>query len=335
MTDAVARDQIGNPASAIPLRHPATAIWAATLLILMVDAAWILASDIALLPNGFLIVAGGVAVLVALGAFWTFVKDEAVLRGMALSTACLAAFTLAIAVLHYLLATLGRPLADPVLAEAERALGFDWAGYLAFLQQHPALGHALALAYHTSGPQVGVVVVALSAARDLPRLWTFCALFATTLLIVIAVSSAFPAEGPYAYYAPAGVDRSAIEAVGGVWHLEALEKLRSSSPQTVSLGEMRGLATFPSFHVCLALITAWALWPIPVLGGLGALLNMAVILGTVGAGGHYLPDVIAGGALGLAAIALGRRYLRHADTVCGARTPRSARIRSDVMRAPS
>jgi len=50
----------------------------------------------------------------------------------------------------------------------------------------------------------------------------------------------------------------------------------------VSIGDLRGLATFPSFHVCLAILTAWALAPVPVLGPLAILLNAAVIVATIG-----------------------------------------------------
>src|SRR5207245_661802 len=127
--------------------------------------------------------------------------SEPSLRGMALSTACLAAFTVAIAVLHYLAATLALPLIDASLAKAEAALGFDWRAHVAFMQVHPNLAWWLALAYHSSGPQVALVVIVLSALRRLGRLWAFVRLFAAALLVVIAVSALFPAEGPYAFHA--------------------------------------------------------------------------------------------------------------------------------------
>lgn len=325
--------------SAIAAPHPA--LWALTAAIAAVDGAWLLGSGVALEPQGFLIVAGLVAVLLTTAAFWGCVKSEPSLRGMALSTAFLLAFTVAIVLLHYLAATLAPPLIDAPLAKAEAALGFDWRAHVAFMQAHPDLGWWLALAYHSSGPQVAVVVIVLSALRRLGRLWAFIRLFAATLLVVIAVSALIPAEGPYAFYGMQAATADRLETVGATWHLEPMARLRGGSVGPIALADIRGLATFPSFHVCLALITAWALAPVPVLGPLAVLLNAAVAIATVSAGGHYLPDVLAGGLLAFLLLARQSRARRllprsvHAKAGALALTPRSWRIRSAVMRAPS
>ena len=80
---------------------------------------------------------------------------------------------------------------------------------------------------------------------------------------------------------------------------EALHALREGTLPTIALSEIRGLVTFPSFHACLAVLTAWALAPVPVIGPLAALLNGAILVATLGAGGHYLPDVLAGTLMGI------------------------------------
>jgi hypothetical protein len=154
------------------------------------------------------------------------------------------------------------------------------------------------LVYHSSAAQVVLVVITLSALRRLRRLWRFVRLFAVTLATVIGISSLFPAEGPHAFYW--GVENAAagLETIGATWHLEALSRLRGGQASSLALKDMRGLATFPSFHVCLAMITAWALAPIRVIGPLMVLLNGLVVVATIGAGGHYLPDVLAGALLG-------------------------------------
>jgi hypothetical protein len=222
---------------------------------------------------------------------------------MALATGFLVVFTGALGVLHDCAAALGRPLVDARLAEIEAALGFDWPAAIAWLDAHPALAGALALAYHTSGPQVALAIIVLAATHRFARLWAYVRLFAVTLLVIVAVASAFPAAGAYAHYRPDLAGEEAITVVGGVWHLGHIAQLRAGEGLLIGLHEIRGLATFPSFHVCLAVLTAWALWPVPRVGGIAAILNGLVILGTVSAGGHYLPDLAAGGALALAAIA--------------------------------
>lgn len=324
--------------SALAAPHPG--LWATTLTIAAIDGVWLVGSGISLEPLGFSVVALAVAVLLAAAAFWSIVKPEPTLRAMALSTAYLLAFTVVIAVLHYLAATPAPPLVDPELAAMETALGFDWRAHLAFLNDHPLIARALALAYHTSGPQVALVVIVLSAARRFGRLWAFARLFTATLLLVIVVSAFFPAEGPYAFYVPQEIGPSRLETVGGTWHLDPLAQLRRGDIAAIALAHMRRLATFPSFHVCLALITAWALAPIKVVGPLAVLLNAPVIVATVGAGGHYLPDVLAGGLLGVGALAyeVGKHRLRARRGHVSARatgTSRSWRTRSAVMRAPS
>ena len=61
----------------------------------------------------------------------------------------------------------------------------------------------------------------------------------------------------------------------------------------------------PSFHVCLAALTAWALAPVRVLGPVAVALNAIIMVATLGAGGHYLPDLLAG--LALSALVIGGR----------------------------
>jgi hypothetical protein len=313
-------------------RHTATWIWAATFVIALIDAIWLAVTPLELEGSGFGYAALAIALLLAAGAFWTFVKAEEVLAGMALATAGLGAFTLAIAVFHYLAATLALPFADPQIAALEQALGFDWPSYVAALNEYPAMQHFLALAYHSSGPQIGVVVVVLSATRKLDRLWAFAGMFAMLLGGVIVVAALFPAVGPYAFYGvAAGTER--IETVGAVWHLQPVEGLRSGALQSFALSDIRGLVTFPSFHICLALLSAWALASIPIVGPLAIALNVAVGIATISAGGHYLPDVLAGGAVALGVLGCHVARADHADAAAG--IPKSLRIRSAVMRAPS
>ncbi|MBD8906377.1 phosphatase PAP2 family protein [Methylorubrum zatmanii] len=278
---------------------PGPGFWALVAILAGLDAIWLAAAGIGLAWPGLLVVLGTVTVLLALSVLFSAVKPEPKLRAMALSSAYLAAFTTAAAILHYLAATLARPLTDPFLARLEAALGFDWPAWLALLAEHPGLSRWLALAYHSSGPQVGLVVIALSAMSRVSRLWSFARLFSVALLAAVLISAVFPAIGPYAFYEPRMYPDGPWETVGALWHLDALHALRRGTMPTLALSEIRGLVTFPSFHACLAVLTAWALAPVPVIGLLAILLNAAIIVATLGAGGHYLPDVLVGTAMGL------------------------------------
>ncbi|GJE35370.1 hypothetical protein LDDCCGHA_5588 [Methylobacterium oxalidis] len=297
------------------LAAPGLRLWVAIAAVVALDAAWLALLRVEVEPAGFASCAGLVCALLLAAAYCGTVRPEPTLRGMALASACLIAVTVPAAILHYLAATLAFPLVDASLARAEAALGFDWPAYLGVLAEHPVLARGLALAYHSSGPQVALVVIALSATRRLGRLWRFVRLFAGTLLVVIAVSAVLPAQGPYAFYAPERVPAGHIETVGALWHLEPLERLRSGALRSLALGDIRALVTFPSFHVCLAILTAWALAPLRLIGPAAVALNGAVIVGTVGAGGHYLPDILAGAALACLALAVSRRRLGSAPAL--------------------
>lgn len=326
------RDEWGRGATlrrlsgALAAPHPG--LWALTLALIAADGVWLAWLGITLDPLGPFVVAAVVLVLLAVALLFSHGKSEPPLRAMALSTACLIAFTTAIAVLHYLTATLARPLIDAPLARAEAAMGFDWRAHLAAMRDHPNLAWALALAYHSSGPQVALVVVVLAAGRRLGRLWAFVRLFALTLVVVIAASALFPAEGPYAFYGERGIAPEGLETIGALWHQEPLAQLRGGTLTHLALGDIRGLATFPSFHVCLAILTAWALAPVPVIGRLALALNAAVVAATLSAGGHYLPDLLAGGLLALVVVVrqslAGRLFRRGGRRALAAPPPAAA-----------
>lgn len=316
--------------TALAAPHPV--FWATALALTLLDAVWLARVGITLAPYGFGMAAGLVGVLLALALLFGPIKSEPPLRAMALASAALIAITLPVAVLHYLSATWALPLADARLASVEAVLGFDWPAYIGFLEAHPALAWWLAFAYHTSGPQVGVTVIVLAAARRLGRLWAYVRMFAILLLAVVAVAALVPAAGPYAYYRVEAFPEGSIETVGALWHLDALKELRAGTLRILALGEIRGLVTFPSFHVCLAALTAWALAPIPVLGPVAIGLNAVIMIATLGAGGHYLPDVLGGGILSILVIG-GRSLLRRsrpAQAPSAAGEPGKADLRCPV-----
>lgn len=284
------------------LAAPLPALWCLAGAMILACLVLVPPSRLDLASGGIAAAAGTAAACIGLGALFTFRWPIPNLRAMALATGFLVTFTGALGVLHYWAATLAPPLVDDRLAGIEAALGFDWRAYARFVEDRPGLAAALALAYHTSGPQVALAVIVLGAAGRFGRLWAYVRLFAVTLLLTIAVSSLLPAAGAYAHYGRDLAGEGGFATVGGTWHLDHLAMLRGAGGE-VAFQDIRGLATFPSFHVCLAVLTAWALHSVRWIGPAALALNALVIVATVTAGGHYLPDLAAGGALAVAAIA--------------------------------
>lgn len=291
-----------HPRLTAGIAAPGRAYWGFAAAIGALDGIGLAWAGIVVEPTGFLAAFGAILLLLGAALLCSLIREPK-LRAMALASAYLLAVTTALAVLHILAALPALPLADDALASIERALGFDGPAYLAFLAEHPDLTRLLALAYHSSGPQIGLVVIVLSACGRTTRLWTFARLFTLTLSACILVSAFVPAAGTYAAAAVEARPTGEMETVGALWHLEALRALREGHFHSLALSEIRGLVTFPSFHASLAVLTGWALMPLPVIGPLALLLNAAIIVAAIGAGGHYLPDVMAGAGLAFAFVA--------------------------------
>ena len=73
---------------------------------------------------------------------------------------------------------------------------------------------------------------------------------------------------------------------------------------------MEGIVTMPSYHTVMAVLLTYAFRRTGLVGYGIATLNLVMLLSIPPIGGHYLVDVLAGGALALGAIAV-QRASRH------------------------
>ena len=69
---------------------------------------------------------------------------------------------------------------------------------------------------------------------------------------------------------------------------------------------MEGIVTMPSYHTVMAVLLTYAFRRTGLVGYGIATLNLGMLLSIPPIGGHYLVDVLAGGALTLGAIAVQR-----------------------------
>ena len=65
----------------------------------------------------------------------------------------------------YLAANAALPLQDARLASLDRALGFDWLGFVASANSKPAISWALVTAYHSALPQMLALYLLLCFGR--------------------------------------------------------------------------------------------------------------------------------------------------------------------------
>lgn len=228
----------------------------------------------------------------------------------------LAIYSIAVVLMSYLFAAADMPLADATFVNADRALGFDWMGWLSWVNNHPGLGIILAYAYQSSMPQVACVLVLLAFTNHHGHLSEFLTLFWLTTVTTITISALLPAFGAYEYFHPARHLYENLAPSGGIAHIDQVLGLRNGTDRIIDLANLNGLVAFPSFHTQLAVITTWAFWRVPLFRYPAAILNGLVVMSTPTQGGHYLVDILAGGSLAILFILFLRPSMRTAVANC-------------------
>jgi PAP2 superfamily len=202
------------------------------------------------------------------------------------------------------------PLQDAFLARADLALGLHWPDFARWLDQHLSVQRLLEFAYNTISIQIALPLVFLAFARRLEDVRVYLLAFAIAFVVTIFVSALMPAAGPIVF-----VDREsfAILKFTGATPLDHLTRLRAAGP-LVFTEPAGGIATFPSFHATVAVLTPLTLRRHRRTFLVSLVLNAAMLAGTVTEGAHYYVDVLAGAGMALLAHASARR-IGPADSV--------------------
>jgi PAP2 superfamily protein len=277
----------------------------------LIEAAWLIATPLSLAGTTLATIAklGG---LVAAGLLLArrFAGNER-LYSLCVGGAFLFAAWPVLRLLNHLTMTLPVPLADARLAGWDRAIGFDWLGYVRFADAHPSLLAAMDLSYGSLTGYSCLLFLLLALGREPARRCAeLIVLFLVTALFCTIAGAAFPAAAAMAHYAPPAELFRTIGPATGSYHLESLAALRGNPAHVLDLASMPGLVTFPSFHTAMGVVAIycargarWLLAPMLVINGL-------MIAATPVFGSHYGIDVVAGAAVALGAILVHRRLAR-------------------------
>lgn len=217
------------------------------------------------------------------------------------------------------------PLVDDRLTAIDTALfGVDTMTVTTAVSRNPAIAAVLGTVYFLSAALVVPVVLLLARQRRYERVAETAFVFAVTVLICSIVSIATPAIGTFAHL---GIDAAVLNrlpAGAGIYHLEQFIGFRSGTRTVVDWTELTGVITFPSFHVCFALIPVWATRDSPRLATLSAGLAIMTLVSAIPIGGHYMIDLIGGGivtAVGIATAGWLRRSPAEASRGVGRAQP--------------
>jgi len=206
------------------------------------------------------------------------------------------------------------PLKDDQLLLADRFLGFDWLGWFRFVTQHPILDRYLSLLYSTLPIQILYFCLLMGLTAAFQRMRELFWLLFLALMLTMLISWWMPAMGPFEIFH--------LQSRGAF--LPEIARVRSGVRLDISLEDLQGIITFPSFHTVMALAMIYGFRGTRFVGWVFALLNGFLLLGIPVFGGHYLVDMIAGAAvfaLALVAVRVGMRDAARKDAVAMAIAP--------------
>jgi len=204
------------------------------------------------------------------------------------------------------------PLADPWLARADAAIGFDWFAMVRFLQTHDTVLSAAEYLYHALSWQPGLIILLLVVTGQRDRCWILLTAWGVALMITLAIWPFAPAMSAFPHY---GVPRSALPHMVSPlpWAVpDVIRPIRAGTLRSINLDTLIGLVSFPSFHAAGATILGWAMLRTRLLWLPFALLNVGVIVSALVGGGHYLVDLIAGCGVACLAIGLAKALIARA-----------------------
>jgi hypothetical protein len=275
--------------------------WAMICLLLAVDFVW--ASHVGLTIGGGEVQACGIGVLLALSA--AFRRRNRGLANMAEAWALWFAFTPAVIALSYLAASCAFPLQDVMMERLDRAIGFDWSAWHHAALGRPILSWVLLVAYASVLPQTILSIIYFPATGRSARIGELLLLAGATAAVTMLISAIWPTLGPCAANGPS-FGACAANDGGDIIYLRDVLALRAGGPWHFELSAMEGIVTMPSYHTVLAVLFIYAFRRTGLVGYGIATLNLVMLLSIPPIGGHYLVDVLAGGALALGAIAVQR-----------------------------
>lgn len=250
----------------------------------------------------------GTAVLLLAGQwFYLTRRPDPRLAGALGTTAQITAFAAVGAPLSYLGAATNLPLFDRWFDSADRALGLDWSGMLAWMDTHAALHPLFREIYMSLMPQTVVVVLALAWAGRQSELRNFVLAFILATLTTIVLAALIPAEGVWGYYNLHATEYPNIAPAAHGVHLPMFNGLRDGSFRMLMATGAEGIITFPSLHAALAVILIAALWPLPAFRWIGLAINTVMLVSIPIDGGHYFIDIFAGLVIAVLSLYAARR----------------------------
>jgi len=196
----------------------------------------------------------------------------------------------------------GLPLVDPLLVKCDRFMGLDCAAVVTWTRAHPLVNLFSTVSYTFMQWLVAAAIFVTSLSGNLKRAKVLILATSISAIAASLVLTVMPAVGPWYGFNFRPFPEQAT-------FMREFYALRASGPFSADPNYKGGLISFPSFHVALAVMAAYTLWPYRRLRWPAIVLAAMVVVSTVTTGWHYATDGIAGAALAVACIQLARKCI--------------------------
>jgi membrane-associated phospholipid phosphatase len=178
-------------------------------------------------------------------------------------------------------------LEDGALVWADRLMGIDGGIIISWVHRHPAFEAFSIWSYGLMPFMVFTSVLIPAMFGQLRRAKDYLLATITASLLASCILAILPAVGPWA-----GFNFHPYWNQG--WYSLELTSLRAPGVFTANPDYTCGLITFPSFHVALAVLGVFALWPFRWLRIPALIVALLIGIATVTTGWHYATDGIGG-----------------------------------------
>ena len=269
--------------------------WILVSLISLIDAIWIAVTPIRLATSSQILI----CLILVLAAIIAWAADRfrhnacIYVIGNGIAFAMIA--WPALRIFNHLTMTIPLPWTDDILSQMDIALGFNWYGYIKWLNDNPLFFHAIEWTYtgldRYSG---GFFIVLAFLPRQKERCFELLALFIVVACLSMVIGTFFPAKGSMAFYHPDLSPLVNLRQTMGTYHLADMDQLRNQIAPVLNLTKLQGLVTFPSFHTAMGVLLIYVCRYNRWLLAISLTLNLSMILTTPLLGGHYFIDLIGG-----------------------------------------
>ena len=309
MMQKIVRNLIQNRTSSIS--HEAAILTLVLAAVALTVAMWTQLKFTAL-PNILPLVAG-VLVIDSISRFAPQTRTVTAVQSMLFGVLYLAITCFCGILAAYATQRFSLPLQDRFFERADLAIGVNWFDVVRWIDDRPVINAILRLAYGTMSAQIALPVVVLAFLGNTEDVRKYLLSFVIALTATISISALLPAAGPIAL-----VDRATFHVMqfGGATPVDHLIQLRSAGSLIIH-DRLAGIATFPSFHATIAVLTPLTLRRYRGLFFGLLVLDAAMLFGTITEGAHYATDVLGGTCIAFAAYFLANRVIGARDSSVG------------------